>query len=489
MEKKEYDIIFLGKGLKEYILLSLLFKYPRIKKESLNPEDLKICQIISSKYKDESFFSLNISQLFQKFNKNYIPEKYGDNKDWNIDFIPKIMLRNSPLIKIFLITEIYSYIEWKTIDQVYVYQYDQGGMFSSPKGILYKIPQNQDEIWNCDILGIFEKNRCKKFYNYITDLIFSKNNEIKNTENIDINNISFKTFSNNFNLDENTLDFIGHCIALYSDDNFLNNKAIDTITRIKFYMENLTIPNNKNNNNGNNKLYYTTPFIFPIWGLQKIYKNYEREMYLYDYKSIDLDKDNDNFNDIEEIIFDENHKFKGIKTSKGERIYGKILISSPEYMLKFTDIKAQKKILRRTIVINNQFLPQNLQGDSCQIIVPKKQTGLKNDIFILKLSYGHCICRKGYSVFFISCWDDGREIDMQLKSVMDALEINKNMADIFDMRDDYYEPNDLNFENNIFISNSFLPQSHFEDDFDDIINLFGKITDAKLQFDKLKNSN
>ena len=397
------------------------------------------------------------------------------------------MLRNSPLIKIFLITEIYSHIEWKTIDQVYVYQYDQGGMFSSPKGILYKIPQNQDEIWNCDILGIFEKNRCKKFYNYITDLIFSKNNEIKNTENIDINNISFKTFSNNFNLDENTLDFIGHCIALYSDDNFLNNKAIDTITRIKFYMENLTIPNNKNNNNGNNKLYYTTPFIFPIWGLQKIYKNYEREMYLYDYKSIDLDKDNDNFNDIEEIIFDENHKFKGIKTSKGERIYGKILISSPEYMLKFTDIKAQKKILRRIIVINNQFLPQNLQGDSCQIIVPKKQTGLKNDIFILKLSYGHCICRKGYSVFFISCWDDGREIDMQLKSLMDALEINKNMADIFDMRDDYYEPKDLNFENNIFISNSFLPQSHFEDDFDDIINLFGKITDAKLQFDKLKS--
>ena len=215
MEKKEYDIIFLGKGLKEYILLSLLFKYPRIKKESLNPEDLKICQIISSKYKDESFFSLNISQLFQKFNKNYIPEKYGDNKDWNIDLIPKIMLRNSPLIKIFLITEIYSYIEWKTIDQVYVYQYDQGGMFSSPKGILYKVPQNQDEIWNCDILGIFEKNRCKKFYNYISNLIFSKNNEIKNTENIDINNISFKTFSNNFNLDENTLDFIGHCIALY----------------------------------------------------------------------------------------------------------------------------------------------------------------------------------------------------------------------------------------------------------------------------------
>ena len=154
---KNYDIIILGTGLKEYILLSLLIKYPKIKKISLKAEDLKICQINKSKIIGESCPSLNISQLFLNFVKIFSPEKYGEDKDWNIDLIPKIMLRNSPIIKLFLITDIYNYIEWKTIEQVYIYQYDKGGMFSSPKGVIYKIPQNQEEVWGSDILGIFEK--------------------------------------------------------------------------------------------------------------------------------------------------------------------------------------------------------------------------------------------------------------------------------------------------------------------------------------------
>ena len=207
--EKIYDIIVLGTGMKEYILLSLLFKYPKIKKESLKPEELKIYQLNKSKIIGETCPSLNISQLFQKFNKINSPEKYGDDKDWNIDLIPKIMLRNSPIIKLFLIADIYNYIEWKTIDQVYIYQYDKGGMFSSPKGIIYKIPQNQEEVWGSDILGIFEKNRCKKFYNYINNISFGENNIIKNTENININEISFKELGNKFGLEENTLDFIG----------------------------------------------------------------------------------------------------------------------------------------------------------------------------------------------------------------------------------------------------------------------------------------
>ena len=235
---KNYDIIILGTGMKEYILLSLLLKYPKIKNVSLKPEDLKIYQLNKSKIIGESCPSYNISKLMGKYNKIYSQEKYGEDKDWNIDLIPKIMLRNSPIVKIFLITDIYNYIEWKTIEQVYVYQYDKGGMFSSPKGVLYKIPQNQDEIWSSDILGIFEKNRCKKFYNYIYDLIFTEKNGIKTTENIDINNISFKELGNKFGLEDNTLDFIGHAIALYSDDNYLQKKAIEPIIKIKFYMDN-----------------------------------------------------------------------------------------------------------------------------------------------------------------------------------------------------------------------------------------------------------
>ena len=227
--EKNYDIIVLGTGLKEYVLLSLLFKYPKIKKISLKPEELRICQINKSKVIGEICPSLNITQLYQKFGREIPQEKYGDDKDWNIDLIPKIILRNSPLIKIFLITDIYNYIEWKTVEQVYVYQYDKGGMFSSPKGVIYKVPQNQEETWSCDILEIIKKNRCKKFYNYISNLIFAENDFIKNADNIDVNNISFKELGNKFGLEDNTLDFICHAVVMYFDDTFLLYKFIITI--------------------------------------------------------------------------------------------------------------------------------------------------------------------------------------------------------------------------------------------------------------------
>ena len=50
------------------------------------------------------------------------------------------------------------------------------------------------------------------------------------------------------------------------------------------------------------------------------------------------------------------------------------------------------------------------------------------------------------------------------------------------------EPIDNSFNNNIFITNSLLPQSHFENDFDDIIDIFQKITDSKLQFEPSKKN-
>ena len=204
-------------------------------------------------------------------------------------------------------------------------------------------------------------------------------------------------------------------------------------------------------------------------------------MYLYDYKYLEE-------NDIKEIIFDEQNKFKGIKTTKGEKIFGKILLSSPEYMIQFNKVEKKGKIIIRIIISQNPIINSN-QVDSCQLIIPKMQTGKKNDIFVLQLSYGHCVSKKGYYVIFISCWDDGRDINIQLKPAMDVFGFNKDMIEIFDNYCDYYEPIDKNFNDNIFISNSFLPQSHFEDDYEDITNEFQKITDAKLQFDKLKNNN
>ena len=55
--------------------------------------------------------------------------------------------------------------------------------------------------------------------------------------------------------------------------------------------------------------------------------------------------------DVEEILYDENGKLRGIK-SKGEEDYGKILITEPSYVQKLGKVKSIGKVIRRICILN-----------------------------------------------------------------------------------------------------------------------------------------
>lgn len=40
-------------------------------------------------------------------------------------------------------------------------------------------------------------------------------------------------YDRKYGLDENTIDFIGHAIALHSNDRYLNEPALDTVKRMQ----------------------------------------------------------------------------------------------------------------------------------------------------------------------------------------------------------------------------------------------------------------
>lgn len=57
-----------------------------------------------------------------------------------------------------------------------------------------------------------------------------------------------------FKFEANTIDFIGHAIALHTNDDYLALPAIETINKIKLYMDSM-------------HLYGPSPFLYPIYGL------------------------------------------------------------------------------------------------------------------------------------------------------------------------------------------------------------------------------
>jgi len=52
------------------------------------------------------------------------------------------MMANGKLVKLLLYTKVYKYLDWKWVDASYVYQFQKGGLFSSDKGVIWKVPAN-----------------------------------------------------------------------------------------------------------------------------------------------------------------------------------------------------------------------------------------------------------------------------------------------------------------------------------------------------------
>jgi Rab GDP dissociation inhibitor len=42
-----------------------------------------------------------------------------------------------------------------------------------------------------------------------------------------------------FKLEDNTIDFLGHAVALYNDDNYLDRPAADSLKKIQLYVDSL----------------------------------------------------------------------------------------------------------------------------------------------------------------------------------------------------------------------------------------------------------
>ena len=75
-------------------------------------------------------------------------------------------------------------------------------------------------------------------------------------------NLPAKEMLKKYDLEDNTIDFIGHAVALYTNDSFMDRPAIELIRKIQLYMDSM----------GNNP----SPFIYPIFGLGGIPEGFSR---------------------------------------------------------------------------------------------------------------------------------------------------------------------------------------------------------------------
>jgi len=427
---EKYDVIVLGTGLKECILSGLL-----------SVAGKKVLHMDRNNYYGGESASLNLTQLYEKFKPTQKPPAdFGASREYNVDLIPKFILANGLLVKMLLHTDVTRYLEFKSIDGSYVYR----------SGKVYKVPATDSEALKSDLMGILEKRRCKKFFEFVQDF------DEKDTKTHQGQNITgpMKNIFSHFGLDANTVDFIGHAMALYRDDEYLNLNALPTITRIRLYVESLA-------------KYGKSPYIYPLYGLGELPQGFARLSAIYGGTYM-LNKPAD------QIIYDENGVVVGVK-SEGEIAKCEMVIGDPSY---FPEKVRQTGQVVRAICVLSHPVPDTNNAESCQIIVPQKQVNRKSDIYIAVMSAGNQVCAKGKFIAIVSTTVETADPEAELAP---ALRLLGPIAEKFVGVYNTYEPTSDGTRDKCFISTSFDATSHFETTVENVLDIWKRITGKELE--------
>ncbi|KAI3978968.1 hypothetical protein MKX01_016143 [Papaver californicum] len=428
---EEYDVIVLGTGLKECILSGLL-----------SVDGHKVLHMDRNDYYGGASSSLSLDQLWKRFRgDDKPPESLGSSKEYNVDMIPKFMMANGTLVRVLIHTNVTKYLNFKAVDGSFVYN----------KSKIHKVPATDVEALKSPLMGLFEKRRARKLFIYVQDY---EDNDPKSHEGLDLTKVTARDLIQKYGLEDNTVDFIGHAVALHRDDSYLDEPGLDFVKRMKLYAESLA------------RFEGGSPYIYPLYGLGELPQAFARLSAVYGGTYM-LNKPEC------KVEFDENGKAVGV-TSEGETAKCKKVVCDPSYM----PDKVQKVgRVARAICIMSHPIPNTSDSHSAQVILPQKQLGRKSDMYLFCCSYTHNVAPQGKYIAFVSAEAETDQPEVELKPGIDLLgSVDETFFDVYDV----YKPTNKEDDDNCFISTSYDASTHFESTVQDVLSMYHKITGKEV---------
>lgn len=430
---EEYDAIVLGTGLKECIISGML-----------SVSGKKVLHIDRNNYYGGESASLTpLEQLYEKFHGPSAkpPAEMGRGRDWNVDLIPKFLMANGPLVKLLIHTGVTRYLEFKSIEASFVVKGSK----------IFKVPADEMEALATSLMGMFEKRRFKKFLCWVQQFDEAKEDT---WQGLDPHNNTMQQVYEKFGLDENTADFTGHALALYRDDEHKTQPFGPAVEKIRLYSDSLA-------------RYGKSPYLYPLYGLGELPQGFARLSAIYGGTYM-LDKP------VDEIVI-ENGKAIGVKCGE-EIVRGKQIYCDPSYAK--DRVKKTGQVVRAICLLNHP-IPNTNDAQSCQIIIPQKQTGRHYDIYISCCSNTNMVTPKGWYLAMVSTTVETSNPEAE---VLPGLQLLGQIAEKFIQISDVYEPSDLGSESQIFISRSYDATTHFETTCKDVLDLFQRGTTKEFDF-------
>jgi len=271
---------------------------------------------------------------------------------------------------------------------------------------------------------------------------------------MDLTRVTARELIAKYGLDDNTVDFIGHALALHRDDHYLDEPALETVKKMKLYAESLA------------RFQGGSPYIYPLYGLGELPQAFARLSAVYGGTYM-LNKPECN------VEFDEEGKACGV-TSEGETARCKKVVCDPSYLP--NKVKKVGKVAR-AICIMSHPIPNTNDVQSVQIILPQKQIGRKSDMYVFCCSYSHNVAPKGKYIAFVSTEAETDRPDIELRPGIALLgPVDEMFFDTYDRCVPVNEPS----LDNCFISTSYDATTHFETTVQDVLAMYTSITGKEL---------
>ncbi|OAF71043.1 hypothetical protein A3Q56_01218 [Intoshia linei] len=427
---EQYDIIFLGTGLKECILSALMSKKGK-----------KVLHIDSNDFYGGEGASLSpLSKYYQHIGKiKDIDEPIKDCesvKDWNIDLMPKLIMARGRLINLLIKTGVTRYIEFANIEASYVLQNTK----------IRKVPATETEALTSGLVGLFDKKKLKDFVGYVIDC--SENNKDEKM----LKSKTMEDIYRSWGLKDHIINFLEHAVALHHDDAFIKNNAYESIADMYTYLS-----SSKD---------YKSPYVYPFYGLGELPQGFARLSAVYGGTYMLRTK-------VDSIDM-EDGKVVGF-SSEGKQARAPIIMASPSYAREHVILR--HKIVRAIYLLKESDAPDFKKVNSCQHIITAKYCNRNHDIYVLKLGESLKVCAKGYCIILINTIQENAEYTLDIKPAKTLLSgfISEHV-----WVTDYFEPVDSGKDSGLIISKSMDAATHFCNDIKDIENIYTRMTGEVL---------
>lgn len=431
----EYDAIVLGTGLKECVISGLL-----------SVKGKRVLQVDRNGYYGGDGASLNLTNLFEKFGAGEAPTNLGENRDYNVDLVPKFIMACGNLTKMLLHTKVTRYLDFKSIAGSYVYK----------AGKIHKIPTSGvQEVLASPLMSLFEKRRFRAFMIFVDQC---KEDDTSTWDGRDLNKMTMEQLYKDFGLQPDTAQFISHAMCLKLDESHMKQPALSTLKELQMYMYSLM-------------RYGTSPYIYPCYGLGGLPEGFSRICAIHG-GTFMLNRD------VDDILFDDAGKAIGITSSEdGKKMMAKapMIIGDPSYF-KQDKIKATTQVVRCICLLNHP-IPDTNDNESVQVVIPGPQVGRTNDVFVCSMGHALQVTAPGVYVAIVSTISEKHDPDQDLES---GLRLLGPILKRFTSVSQQYEPVSDGSSDNCYISKSFDATSHFENDCDDLLSLYKRVTGEEL---------